>query len=109
MREALAEVLLTEVQDPRLELVTITSVAVSTDLGVADVYVTAHGDAERYAAVLDGLHSAERRIRGGLGRRVQVRHVPELRFHIDTSVDEGMRIQEVLAAGPLRPSIDDEE
>ncbi len=107
-REALSEVLLTEVQDPRLEFVTVTSVEVSTDLRVADVYVTAHGDEARYAAALDGLRSADRRLRAGLGKRVVMRYVPELRYHIDTSVDEGMRIQAAIEAGPLRPPIDEE-
>lgn len=100
VREALADVLMTEVQDPRLELATITSVQVSSDLGVADVYVIAHGGQDRYDALLDGLHSADKRIRAALARRVQMRIVPELRYHIDTSVDEGMRIAEALKDVP---------
>src|SRR5574340_793662 len=100
VREALAEVLRDDVSDPRLDFATITSVQVSADLGVADVYVTTHGDAERYQALMEGLHSADKRIRSGLARRVSMRVVPELRYHLDTSVDEGMRISEALKNVP---------
>jgi ribosome-binding factor A len=108
VREALAEVLTTDVSDPRLEFATITSVEVSVDLKVADVYVITHGDETRYAALLDGLRSADRRIRASLGRRVALRYVPELRYHIDTSVDEGMRISEALKTVPPHVPTDGE-
>jgi len=107
IREALAEILATEVQDPRLELATVTSVEVSIDLRVADVYVIAHGGPERYDALLEGLHSADRRIRSALARRVTMRFVPELRYHLDRSVDEGMRINEALKDRP--PHVPEDE
>ena len=71
VREALAEVLREDVADPRLDFVTVMSVQVSSDLSVADVYVTTHGDQERYDELLEGLRSADGRIRSGLARRVQ--------------------------------------
>lgn len=100
VREALAEVLREDVADPRLDFATITSVQVSSDLSIADIHVTTHGDAERYEELLEGLRSADKRIRGGLARRVQLRRIPELRYHLDTSVDEGMRIYEALKDVP---------
>jgi len=100
VREALAEILSTEISDPRLELATVTSVEVSMDLRVADVYVTAHGGPERYDALLDGLRSANPRIRSALAERVSMRFIPKLRYHIDRSVDEGMRIEEALKNRP---------
>lgn len=100
VRGALAEVLTTDIQDPRLDFATITGVEVSTDLKVADVYVTTHGDQERYAALLEGLRSADNRIRAGLARRVSMRYIPELRYHLDTSLDESLRIYEALKNVP---------
>jgi ribosome-binding factor A len=112
VKEALAEVLVEDVEDPRLRLVTITSVSVSPDLRHAHVYVTAHGDKDRYLEVLAGLESARRRLRAGIAQRVSMKYVPELGFHLDESVDEGMRITEVLleerAAGRA-PSDDEPE
>ncbi|MRR13357.1 ribosome-binding factor A, partial [bacterium] len=64
------------------------------------------GDQERYDALLDGLHSADKRIRSSLAKRVSMRIVPELRYHLDTSVDQGMRIYEALKDVP--PSLREE-
>ncbi len=100
VREALTEVLAQDIQDPRLDFVTITGVQVSIDLRVADVYVITHGGPEDYQVLIEGLRSADRRIRAGLARRVSIRFVPELRYHIDPSVDESMRIFEALKNVP---------
>lgn len=97
VREALADTLEKDVSDPRLALVTITSAEVSPDLRHARVYFTAHGGEERYREALAGLESAKRRIRAGLSKRVRMKYLPELSFHIDESVDEGMRISEAIA------------
>ncbi len=107
VREAIASILVDDIADPRLELVTVTAARVSSDLTVAIIYVTAHGDDERYAEVLAGLQSASGRIRSQLGRRVKMRVTPELRFFIDDSVDAGMRMSEALKDVP--PTLRDGE
>ena len=109
VREAVSSILLDEISDPRLELVTVTAARVSTDLMVANIYVTAHGDEGRYAEVLAGLESAKGRIRSLLGQRVKMRFTPELTFFIDDTVDAGMRINEALKNVPptLRQESDD--
>lgn len=100
VREAIASILLDEIADPRLELVTVTAVHVAPDLMQANVYVTAHGDDERYREVLAGLESAKGRIRSLVGQRIKGRFTPELRFFIDDSIDNGMRIGEALKEVP---------
>ena len=100
VREAIADILQHKISDPRLELVTVTGVETSTDMMLANVYVTAHGDEERYAEVLEGLESANGRIRSLLGRRIKTRFTPELRFFIDESVDASMRMTEALKNVP---------
>lgn len=94
--EAIALALLEDVKDPRLELVTVTGVEVSRDRRYAKVFVTAHGGAERYAEVLEALEGASGRLKTGIKNRVRMRFIPELSFSIDPSVDEGMRITEVI-------------
>lgn len=100
VREALTEVLRSDVADPRVDFATITSVEVSSDLNLANVYVTTHGGEAEYAELLEGLRSADKRIRGGLARRVQMRVVPELRYHLDTTLDQSIRITEALKDVP---------
>lgn len=100
VREAIASILLDEIADPRLDLVTVTGVSVSPDIMQANVYVIAHGDAERYREVLEGLESAKGRIRSLVGQRIKSRFTPELRFFIDESVDAGMRMNEALKEVP---------
>lgn len=100
VREAIASILLDEIADPRLDLVTVTGVSVSPDIMQANVYVIAHGDQERYREVLEGLESAKGRIRSLVGQRIKSRFTPELRFFIDESVDAGMRMNEALKEVP---------
>ncbi len=106
MKEALAEVLVDEISDPRLTLVTVTGVDTAPDLRTAVVYVTAHGGEERYREVIAGLESAGNRIRRELSHRVSMKYLPHLEFRIDPSVDEGMRIAEALKHVP--PHVPDE-
>jgi ribosome-binding factor A len=98
VRTALANILLAQVSDPRLALVTITGVAVSKDRAVANVYVAA--DAAHYESVQAGLASAKGRIRSLLGQELGWRVTPELRFFLDTSVDEAQRIAQALTDVP---------
>lgn len=96
VREAIAAILIEEVQDPRVDMATVTGANVSPDMRYADVYVTTHGDRERYDDLLAGLESAKGRIRAALGQRVQMKYLPALRFHLDESVDAGERIAQAL-------------
>jgi len=105
VREHVAEILATEISDPRLSLVTVTGAKVSPDRSVANVYVSA--ERERYDEVLAGLESAKGRIRSILGRALGWRVSPELRFFIDESVDTGERIATALLEVP--PTLADGE
>jgi ribosome-binding factor A len=109
VKEALAEVLLEDVSDPRLDLVTITSVEVSPDLRHANVYVVTHGGPERAEAMLAGLEAAKRRIRSGLSKRVRMKYLPDLDFRVDRSVDEGMRIAEAIRGEREAGRVPDED
>lgn len=110
VREAVALIITEEVSDPRLDLVTVTGVKTSPDRSIATIYVSA--DPERYGSVLEGLESAKGRIRSLLGRSLGWRVTPELRFFIDEAIDEGGRIERVIAsvyAAGLAPASDDSQ
>jgi ribosome-binding factor A len=97
-RSALADILLMQVSDPRLALVSITSVEVSKDRSLANVYVSA--EKSHYSDVEAGLESAKGRIRSLLGQQLGWRVTPELRFFLDTSIDEAERISQALTDVP---------
>ena len=90
LREKIANVLLFQIADPRLELVTVTDVEVSKDREVANVYVSA--EASRYDEVMEVLEAAKGRIRSLVVKSLGWRVTPELRFFIDPSVDAAERI-----------------
>jgi ribosome-binding factor A len=94
----LSDIVRRRVKDPRLEGLTITGTRLSPDYQYADVHVyRLGGDPEALEEALRGLESAQGFIRRELGSRLRVRHTPELRFHLDESIDYGDRIESLLA------------
>jgi ribosome-binding factor A len=89
-RTVLADLLLTEFSDPRLQLITVTDVRVSRDRSVATVLVSS--SPEQYDDTLAGLESAKGRLRSLLGKELSWRVTPELRFVIDIGVDHAQEI-----------------
>lgn len=104
-REKLASILLFEVSDPELDLVTVTGVDVSVDRTFMRAYVSCAP--ERYDDVMVALGRAKGRIRSLLGHALGWRVTPELAFSIDTSTDEAERIARALEQRP--PTIDVEK
>ena len=97
-REKLGYILLFEVSDPDLELVTLTGCEVSVDKSVVVAYVSC--DAARYETVTAALARAKGRIRALLGHALGWRVTPELVFRIDTTPDEAERIGRALQQVP---------
>ncbi len=97
-REKLANILLFEVSDPDLELVTLTGCEVSVDRSLVRAYVSC--DADRYDDVMAAFGRAKGRIRSLLGRSLGWRVTPELDFRIDTTTDEAERIARALESVP---------
>ncbi|WP_027180134.1 30S ribosome-binding factor RbfA [Maridesulfovibrio bastinii] len=87
MRE-LATMLLEESMDPRLELVSISGVKLNKDLKIAKVFYTLSGDKERVANAQKAFEKATGFLRSGLGKRLKLKFVPELRFIYDEFLEE---------------------
>lgn len=92
----IADLLLKEVKDPRIGRVTITGAKVSDDLRTARLYFVEMGKDTVSAEVQAGLAKAAGFLRRELGRRLQLRHVPELLFSYDSSFAYGSRIESLL-------------
>ena len=107
LREKLGYILLFEISDPRLELVTLTGVEVSQDRSFARVFVSCDG--YRYDEVLEALNTAKGRIRSLLARTLDWRVTPELAFKIDRSTDEAERITKALENVPATLAVEKDE
>lgn len=97
IRQELSELLIREINDPRLQQIYVTDVKVDRELAYADVYVSAVEGVSRSADVLAGLESASGFLRRTLAARVELRAFPRLRFHWDMTPENADHIEQVLA------------
>jgi len=97
IQRELADLLRTEVKDPRVERVTVSEVKVSRDLSHAQVYVTVlGGDAEAVTAAVEALNGAAGFLRRALSRQMRLRRVPQPHFVEDPSFDTGARLSRLI-------------
>ena len=99
LRDVLTELIASEVKDPRVRaatLLTVTKVELNVDLAVARVYVSVVGDDAIADGVLAGLSKAAGFLRGPVARRLALQRAPELRFHLDASVDMNEKLAAIL-------------
>ncbi len=116
IQRELAMLIQTEVNDPRVGMVSVTSVKVSRDLAYADVYVTVLGSVDGAAALAPGvtldqageldkleiqasvkaLNSAAGFLRTLLSKRLSLRITPKLKFHFDESVAQGQYLSSLI-------------
>jgi ribosome-binding factor A len=111
VRHALAEVLARgDVPDPALArvLITVPEVRMSPDLKLATCYVMPLGG-KNVPAVLEALEANRKALRGELGRRIELKFVPDLRFRVDTSFAEGDRIDALLRSPQVKRDLDGTE
>lgn len=103
LRRELGTLVHEAVREHGLPSVSVSDVEVTRDLAHAKVFVTALQQ-ERSKEAVKALKELAPQIRFQLGRAVKMRHVPELHFHYDDSVDRGERIGNLLRDQP--PSSD---
>ena len=98
IRATVAEALLRgDVRDPRVQLVTVSGIDVTRDLGHATLRVVPHGTDEEKVAAMAGLQSAAGFLRGKVARTLSTRTVPELHFVLDRGFEHAQRIDQLLA------------
>lgn len=109
MRHTIGELIQRHVKDPRIGFVTITAVRVTPDLSKAHVYYTVLGDEKEVKGTHAGLQSAAPFLRTETSRRIRLRTIPELEFHLDDTPVKGQRVDEIIdeihrddATDPLR-------
>ena len=96
IRRELAELLRTEVKDPRVGMVSLTDVEVTPDYAHAKVFFTTLADSSRLPEVLAGLAKASGFLRRELGRRVRIHTTPQLHFVYDASLERGASLSRLI-------------
>lgn len=109
IREEIGRLLVHGLKDPRIGFATVTAVRVSPDLKHASVYISILGSAAERAESLRGLEAASPFLRRELAHRLRMRHVPTLRFELDTSAEYGARIENLLEETHRQGRKDSEE
>ena len=104
----LATLIRDEIDDPRLGMVSVSAVEVSRDMSHAKVFFSTLGEAPQADASLQVLQGASGYLRKLLGQRLQLRHVPQLHFTQDHSLEEGTRLSALIDAA-VRGDRDDSE
>jgi ribosome-binding factor A len=94
LQRTLSELIRREIRDPRLGLVTLTEVRMSSDLSYATIYYSVL-NAQRSEAQ-EVLSSAAEILRGPVGRALGLRHAPELRFIADELIESGARLSALI-------------
>ena len=100
LRIEVADILVKKSKDPRLKNVTVTHVDVTNDLRIARVYVSFLGKKDDEPSILKALSSASGFVRSELGRRLELRYTPEVKFWSDSSGPRAERILGILDSLP---------
>ena len=112
LRHEIADILFSRMRDPRLGMVTVTSVDVAPDLRNASVHVSFLSPEDEFEKRVAILNHAAPYIRHELaGRHLDLRNLPELRFKPDHSLENAQRIQELLrgVTPPDAPGTEEED
>src|SRR6266404_9098415 len=108
VRHAMSDLLTRgEVHDPVIEghLITVPEVRMSADLRLATIYVIPLGGRDA-AQVIAALDRNKRYLRGVIGRRVNLKFAPDIRFRIDDRFGEAERIERLLRSPAIRRDLD---
>ncbi|MEE0742158.1 MAG: 30S ribosome-binding factor RbfA [Emergencia sp.] len=105
IKKVISQMLLRDIKDPRLSeaMVSLSDVEVTSDGSYATCYVTVLSTSKDEEAkqkieedVLAGLRSAKGLIKKEIGKQMKLRHIPELIFKLDTSMEYGRHISEMI-------------
>ena len=96
LRDEISYILSRELKDPRVGFATITEIRVSPDLRYARVYVSVLGLPEQQKGTTDALNRASGFIRKQLGSRLRLRHIPELQFAFDETIEYGVKMDALI-------------
>ena len=96
VREVVADAVV-DLKDPRIGFLTITGAVTSPDLRHAVIYYSVLGTDDEKTDTATALVRATPRIQGVIGAQTRLRYTPKLEFRVDTAIDEGLRISQIIS------------
>ncbi|HCV27201.1 MAG TPA: 30S ribosome-binding factor RbfA [Dehalococcoidia bacterium] len=97
LQRELGQLIDESISDPRLAPMTsVTRVECTPDFATAHVYISALGDKEVREGSLEALESASGFLRREINKRIHIRHVPRLVFHLDETLVDGAEMLKVM-------------
>ena len=97
MQKEIAVIIQRDIKDPRVGMATVSSVEVSRDLSFAKVFVTLYNsDNDKSETAVAVLNEASGFIRSLMGKRIRARIMPQLKFVLDNTLMNGMRISNLV-------------
>lgn len=96
IRRELAELIRTELKDPRVGMISLTDVEVTSDYAHAKVYFSTLAAGESLPAVMIGLEKASGFLRRELGKRISIHTTPQLHFVFDQSLERGADLTKLI-------------
>ena len=96
IQSVITDLLSKKMQDPRIEMATISAVKLSADLRIAHVYIAVFGDKKRIKETLEGFHKSSGFIRKSIAPKLGLKYMPELKFVHDDSFDKAAKMDELI-------------
>jgi ribosome-binding factor A len=110
IQQEISDLLREQVNDPRLtSLISITKVSTSPDLRHAKVFISTLEDKVNKNEILQGFAAASGFLRRQLANRLKLRHMPELSFHIDDSIERGAEVLRLIEQVASRDTENEDE
>ena len=96
IRRELAELIRSELKDPRVGMISITDVEVTAEYAHAEVFFSTLAGSEHLAEVMTGLQKASGFLRRELGKRISIHMTPQLHFVFDESLERGADLSQLI-------------
>jgi ribosome-binding factor A len=97
IKKEVSDILRSELKDPRIvKMTSVTDVETTRDISYAKIFVSIYGEKEEQETILKVLNKAAGFIRSEIGKRIRIRHTPEIEFLLDRSMEYGAHIESVL-------------
>ncbi len=96
IRRELAELIRTELKDPRVGMISLTDVEITADYAHAKVFFSTLAGSENLPAVMEGLQKASGFLRRELGKRISIHMTPQLHFVFDQSLERGADLSKLI-------------